>query len=66
MHNQTGLIVRTRLNFMQGVMVTSVPYQLASSKYAFDRAERNSAAAWRRPGTGQVRVGDFNEPDKRE
>jgi hypothetical protein len=47
-------------------MVTSVPYQLASSKYAFDRAERNSAAAWRRPGTGQVRVGDFNEPDKRE
>ncbi len=66
MHNQTGLIVRTRLNFMQGVMVTSVPYQLASSKYALDRAERNSAAAWRRPGSGQVRVGGFNEPDKRE
>ncbi|MBA3021202.1 APC family permease [Propionicimonas sp.] len=66
LHNQTALIVRTRLNFMQGVMVTSVPYQLASSKYAFDRAERNSAAAWRRPGTGQVRVGDFNEPGRRE
>jgi amino acid transporter len=66
LHNQTALIVRTRLNFMQGVMVTSVPYQLASSKYAFDRAERNSAAAWRRAGTGQVRVGDFTEHGRRE
>jgi hypothetical protein len=43
---------------MQGVMVTSVPYQLASAKYAIDRAQRNVAAAWRRPGTGQVRMGD--------
>ncbi len=50
LHNQTGLILKTRLNFMQGVMVTSVPYQLASSKYAIDRAQRNIAAAWRRPG----------------
>ena len=25
LHNQTGLILKTRLNFMQGVMVTSVP-----------------------------------------
>lgn len=62
LHNQTGLILRTRLNFMQGVMVTSVPYQLASSKYALNRAERNTAAAWRRPGTGQVRVGDYTKP----
>ena len=58
LHNQTGLILKTRLNFMQGVMVTSVPYQLASSKYAIDRAQRNVAAAWRRPGSGQVRMGD--------
>ena len=58
LHNQTGLILKTRLNFMQGVMVTSVPYQLASSKYAIDRAQRNVAAAWRRPGSGQVRIGD--------
>jgi amino acid transporter len=66
LHNQTGLILKTRLNFMQGVMVTSVPYQLASSKYAFDRAQRNTAAAWRRPGTGQVRVGDPREPVRKE
>ncbi len=61
LHNQTGLILKTRLNFMQGVMVTSVPYQLASSQYAIDRAQRNVAAAWRRPGTGQVRMGDRRE-----
>jgi amino acid transporter len=66
LHNQTGFIVKTRLNFMQGVMVTSVPWQLASSKYALDRARRNTAAAWRRPGTGQVRVGDPREPSRTE
>lgn len=66
LHNQTSLIVKARLNFMQGVMVTSVPYQLASSKYALNRAERNSAAAWRRPGSGQVRVGGFNDAGKHE
>ncbi len=66
LHNQTSLIVKARLNFMQGVMVTSVPYQLASSKYALNRAERNSAAAWRRPGSGQVRVGGYGEPGPRE
>lgn len=66
LHNQTSLIVKARLNFMQGVMVTSVPYQLASSKYALHRAERNSAAAWRRPGSGQVRVGGYGEPGPRE
>jgi len=66
LHNQTGLILKTRLNFMQGVMTTSVPYQLASSKYAFDRAQRNTAAAWRRPGTGQVRMGDTRERSRTE
>lgn len=67
LHNQTGLILKTRLNFMQGVMVTSVPYQLASSKYALDRVQRNTAAAWRRPGTGQVRMGDsIRQPSQRE
>ncbi len=58
LHNQTGLILKTRLNFLQGVMVTAVPYQLASSRYAIERAKRNTAAAWRNPGTGQVRMGD--------
>ena len=64
LHNQTGLILKTRLNFMQGVMVTSVPYQLASSRYAIDRAQRNTAAAWRRPGSGQVRIGVQADAEK--
>ncbi len=61
LHNQTGLILKARLNFMQGVMVTSVPYQLASSKYAINRAKRDNVAAWRRPGTGQVRMTDSKD-----
>lgn len=56
LHNQTSLILKTRLNFMQGVMVTSVPYLLASSKYAVARAKRNPAA-WRSTGTGAVHSG---------
>lgn len=62
LHNQTGLILKTRLNFLQGVMVTSVPYLLASSKYAIDRAKRDNPAAWRLPGAGQVRMGEPSEP----
>ena len=57
LHNQTALILKTRLNFMAGVMVTAVPYLLASSRYAIDRAKRDNPAAWRRPGTGAVRSG---------
>ena len=57
LHNQTALILKTRLNFMAGVMVTSVPYLLASSRFAIDRARRDNPAAWRRPGTGAVRSG---------
>ena len=56
LHNQTTLILKTRLNFLPGVMVTSVPYLLASSRYAIDRAERNPAA-WRRSGSGTVHSG---------
>ncbi len=55
LHNQTGLVLRTRLHFMPGVMVTSVPYLLRSSHLAIERAERIDAAAWRRSGSGIVR-----------
>lgn len=61
LHNQTGLLIKTRLSFMPGVMVTAVPYQLASSKYAIERIERNDQAAWRRPGTGTVHAGTHVE-----
>ncbi len=57
LHNQTGFILKARLSFLQGVMVTSVPYQLDSSKYAIARAKRKSPA-WRRAGSGEVRMGE--------
>ena len=63
LHNQTSLILKARLNFMPGVMVTSVPYMLASSKYAIDRAKRDNPAAWRRAGTGSVRTGQHLNSD---
>ena len=52
LHNQTALVIRTRLHFTPGVMVTSVPYQLASSEAALDRFQREDPLAWRRVGTG--------------
>ena len=47
LHNQTALRLKTRLLFQPGVMVTSVPWQLASSYAAMDAedlAEDHTAA----------------------
>ncbi|HSN11508.1 MAG TPA: DNA-binding protein, partial [Propionibacteriaceae bacterium] len=52
LHNQTALVVRTRLHFTPGIMVISVPYQLHSSAAAVDRLQREDPLAWRRIGTG--------------
>jgi len=49
LHNQTALRLKGRLLFTQGVMVTSVPFQLHSSALARQRAERS---------VNQVRAGD--------
>lgn len=43
LHNQTALFIRTRLHFMPGVMVISVPYQLRSSGAARERVRRASS-----------------------
>ena len=51
LHNQTALRLKGRLLFTPGVMVTSVPYQLQSTKYARERAQRV------RPVPGEVRRG---------
>jgi hypothetical protein len=40
LHNQTALRLKTRLLFTQGVMVTSVPYQLRSSHIGEERVMR--------------------------
>ena len=39
LHNQTALRLKGRLLFAPGVMVTSVPYQLRSSRIALEREE---------------------------
>jgi hypothetical protein len=48
LHNQNALRLKGRLLFMRGVMVTSVPYQLASSGRVVNRD---------RPAVGDVRRG---------
>ena len=57
LHNHTALRLKGRLLFTQGVMVTSVPYQLRSSKAAKERAERARAQA------GDVRRGRVRGDD---
>ncbi|HSK57270.1 MAG TPA: APC family permease [Jiangellales bacterium] len=39
LHNQSAMRLKTRLLFLPGVMVTSVPWQLRSSRQAAERAE---------------------------
>ena len=51
LHNQSALRLRTRLLFTPGVMVSSVPWQLASSEGAEDRMDG--------PVVGDVRRGDL-------
>ncbi len=53
LHNQTALILKGRLLFSPGIMVTSVPYQLQSSVAARKRAERAAASRGKRGGRGR-------------
>lgn len=47
LHNQTGLVIRTRLHFMPGVLISTVPYQLRSSEAAEQRWRRDDPRSWR-------------------
>ena len=49
LHNQTALVVRARLHFMPGVLISSVPYQLCSSAILEKRWKRNDPRSWRDP-----------------
>ncbi len=53
LHNQSALRLKTRLLFQPRVMVTSVPWQLESSR----RASTRAAQRRRRPVAGDVRRG---------
>jgi amino acid transporter len=52
LHNQSALRLKTRLLFLPGVMVTSVPWQLASSDRLKGRPEGPAPGASRRPYAG--------------
>ncbi|MEV7416123.1 APC family permease [Streptomyces sp. NPDC089919] len=60
LHNQSALRLKGRLLFTPGVMVTSVPYQLASSEAAKKRAKRRQE--WSAPGA--VRRGPVDQRRK--
>ncbi|TVT39939.1 APC family permease [Amycolatopsis rhizosphaerae] len=62
LHNQSALRLKGRLLFQPGVMVTSVPWQLASSVKAVNRAKR----ARSRPTAGDVRRGLYRAPAGRK
>jgi hypothetical protein len=49
LHNQSALRLKTRLLFQPGVMVTSVPWQLASSDRLKGRPEPSAPGSVRRP-----------------
>ncbi len=48
LHNQSALRLKTRLLFMNNVMVTSVPWQLTSSERVHELAEHNAPGDVRR------------------
>ena len=50
LHNQSALRLRSRLIFTPGVMVSSVPWQLASSEGAEEKLDRPAAGDVRRGG----------------
>jgi amino acid transporter len=58
LHNQSALRLRARLQFQPGVMITSVPFQLASS---IGREEAGGRAI--APGPGDLRRGLADEPE---
>ncbi|WP_028473465.1 APC family permease [Nocardioides alkalitolerans] len=59
LHNQTALRLKGRLLFTPGVMVTSVPFQLASSAVALERRKRGQS----RVQAGDLRRGRVQERD---
>ncbi|WP_307816384.1 APC family permease [Nocardioides limicola] len=63
LHNQSALRLKGRLLFTPGVMVTSVPYQLQSSRAAAERVRRAEAAA--QPGDLRRGLGMDEEDDQR-
>jgi amino acid transporter len=60
LHNQSALRLKGRLLFTPGIMVTSVPYQLASSEAAAVRADRAERTA------REIRLDNVRDPLPKE
>ncbi len=60
LHNQTALRLKGRLLFTPGVMVTSVPYQLRSSRVALERELREDS----RVHAGDLRSGRIRDNEE--
>ncbi|MEJ3655239.1 APC family permease [Actinomycetes bacterium KLBMP 9759] len=63
LHNQSALRLKGRLLFQPGVMVTSVPWQLASSERVAERRPESPPGSWRR-GYEQLPGDDGAQPAK--
>ena len=64
LHNQSALRLKARLLLAPGVMVTSVPWQLASSSRAVGRPDRAGAGAVRRGRSGPPDPPPTGAPDR--
>ncbi|TDC93817.1 APC family permease [Actinomadura sp. 7K507] len=64
LHNQSALRLKGRLLFQPGVMVTSVPWQLASSDRLKGRVEPPGAGSSRRPPRTGARPGGGSVSDR--
>jgi hypothetical protein len=58
LHNQSALRLKSRLLFTKGVIVASVPYQMASSTEVGQRADHQAAGAVRRGQPDSQRAED--------
>ena len=63
LHNQSALRLKTRLLFQPGVMVTSVPWQLASSQRRADAEPPAEAPAKRAAAASPGTAGPSDPPD---
>ncbi|HVN11478.1 MAG TPA: APC family permease [Kineosporiaceae bacterium] len=63
LHNQSALRLKTRLHYTPGVMVTSVPWQLASSEGLGDRDDTFAGAVTRMGGPAPAEPSDTTAGD---
>ncbi|MBL8932230.1 MAG: APC family permease [Kineosporiaceae bacterium] len=64
LHNQSALRLKTRLHYMTGVMVASVPWQLTSSEGGERRLDRRTHHTRRMWGSGPRPISDLLDDER--